>query len=100
MKCKNMPEKKMHMYGEGLRERLHRFYGDEVLVNVDAMLCSKCEGQCICGRLSMVCSDFIVVDVNLGGRVAPLHIPLMAIRFIAPFDCEAYGGYCSKMKKY
>lgn len=87
---------KKHTYdccGDSLRDRLQYFMGDEVLVSVDAGISHRDCTSAFCGRLCYIGCDFIIVDIVIRGRPAPLHIPLKMIRFISPFECEKCWVY-------
>lgn len=84
---------KKHMYdccGDTLRDRLQYFMGDEVLVSVDAGISRRDCSSAFCGRLCYIGCDFIIVDIVVRGKPAPLHIPIRMIRFISPFECEKH----------
>ena len=70
-------------HDEYLKDRLLCLIGMKVLVSVCAPVTRKCRTT-FCGTLCYIGCDFIIVNVCVCKKPLSLHIPMSAIRFIAP----------------
>ncbi|MDL2281011.1 hypothetical protein LJC10_04055 [Selenomonadales bacterium OttesenSCG-928-I06] len=71
------------MYYDTFKERLMCFLGDEVLIGTDSNLYSKT--ATFCGTICYVGCDYIIVNSCYRHRTISLHVPICAIRYIAPY---------------
>jgi hypothetical protein len=81
MCCEETPYKMFEFHRESLKDRILCLLGCEVLFSVDARICRR---ESFCGTLCYVGCDFIIVNVNIRHRCLSMHIPIKALRFIAP----------------
>ncbi len=68
-------------YEAKFKDRLLCLLGDEVLLSVDARICRQDSFR---GTLCYVGCDFIIVNTCIHRRALSMHIPIKAIRIIAP----------------
>ncbi len=81
--CFNPPMPCSMPCAETLKQRLLGLIGDRIIFSVDARLC-RSKGT-LCGILSYVGCDFIIVSLCLHRKALSLHVPIDMLRYVSPY---------------